>query len=290
MTFSFKVKEELCCLKNETEYDIYEIYGILSYAKIFNESSKNILKTENSLLCSKISEILSEHFGVITEAVSRKNFSNELYILNMPINEDRVKILKRFRNFDYKTFSQRALSFFLRGIFLICGNLTEPSLGYHLEFSVLNEEKAKHLKEILSNLDLELHVNCVYKSNRFVVYMKSFDNIIDFLTFIGATKSVMELLQIKMLKEARNQINRTNNFETANINKTVVAATEQILAIKEIQKKIGLNHLPSKLKELALLRLKNPQASLKELGDILTPKLSRSGVNHRMNKLMRFIK
>lgn len=290
MTFSCKVKEELCYLKNEAEDEVYEIYGILSYAKIFSESSENILKTENGLLCNKISEILSERFGVITETICRKNFSSDLYILNVPINEDRIRILKKFKGLDYKTFNQKALSLFLRGIFLVCGNLAEPSLGYHLEFSVLNEEKVEHLKEILSGLGLELHVNCVYKRNRFVVYMKSFDNIMDFLTFIGATASVMELVQVKMLKEARNQINRTNNFETANINKTVVAATEQILAIKEIEKKIGLNSLPGELKELALLRLKNPQASLKELGESLMPKLSRSGVNHRMNKLMHFIK
>ena len=120
--------------------------------------------------------------------------------------------------------------------------------------------------------------------------MKAYENIVDFLTFIGVQASVMDIIQVKMLKEVRNQINRTTNFEAANINKTAIAATEQILAIRKLKKTKRFEKLTPELKELANLRLNNPQMSLKELGENLSVKLTRFSVNYRLKKIVAFAK
>ena len=108
----------------------------------------------------------------------------------------------------------------------------------------------------------------------------------DLLTYLGAPAAAMELMQVKMLKEVRNQINRRTNFETANLDKTASAAARQVLAIQKIAESTGLGELPEELRELAELRLQNPEMSLRELGESLSPPLSRSGVNHRLQRIV----
>ena len=120
----------------------------------------------------------------------------------------------------------------------------------------------------------------------FVVYSKGMEQVTDVLTYLGAQSAAMELMQVKMLKEVRNQVNRRTNFETANLGKTATAAARQLLAIQKIVASTGLGELPEDLRELAELRLQNPDMSLRELGETLSPPLSRSGVNHRLQRLV----
>ena len=112
------------------------------------------------------------------------------------------------------------------------------------------------------------------------------EQVTDVLTYLGAQSAAMELMQVKMLKEVRNQVNRRTNFETANLGKTATAAARQLLAIQKIVASTGLGELPEDLRELAELRLQNPDMSLRELGETLSPPLSRSGVNHRLQRLV----
>lgn len=292
LSFSSEIKSELCKIvpKNNSN-KLSEIYGMILFSKYFNEDNALILKTENKITCEKFADLISSCFNVISDIKIQKK---SLYSLNIPSETDRITILNYFKIKEYKSnlslnreyINENLIASFLRGVFLSCGNLAEPSINYHLEWSVKSLEFAKILQKILSYTNLNLHVNYTLKKSNYLVYLKSYDNIVDFLAFIGCQARVMDIIQVKMLKEVRNQVNRTTNFETANFNKTVVAATEQILAIKKLKKSKKFESLSLELKELANLRLNNPEMSLKELGENLSIKISRSGVNHRLKKLI----
>lgn len=294
MSFSSEIKSELCKIVSKNMNDnLSEIYGMILFSKYFNENNGLILKTENKIICEKFAKLISSCFNVISNTKIQKK---SLYSLSIPNKNDRISILNYFKinvdklNLNREYINETHIASFLRGIFLSCGNLAEPSINYHLEWNVKTLKFAKILQKILSDIDLNLHVNYTLRKNNYLVYLKSYDNIVDFLAFIGCQARVMDMIQVKMLKEVRNQINRTTNFEAANINKTVVAATEQILAIKKLKKTRKFENLPPELKELANLRLNNPQMSLKELGENLSIKISRSGVNHRFKKLIELSK
>ena len=135
---------------------------------------------------------------------------------------------------------------------------------------------------------LGLQPGTVNRKGRFIVYVKGGESVTDLLTYLGAKNAAMESMQAKMLKEMRNNLNRRNNFETANIDKTASAAARQLLAIERIMGTVGLDALPEDLREIAALRWENPELSLRELGEHLSQPLSRSGVNHRLRRIVEF--
>ena len=170
----------------------------------------------------------------------------------------------------------------------MCANVANPNKEYRIDFTLSNQEAAQLLKNLLSHIkNIKLTPNIIDRNGSFIVYFKGNEKVADFLTYIGAPLAAMELIQVKMLKEIRNYVNRTTNFETANINKMASAAATQITKIELIAKEKGLDWLPDKLQELAKLRLENPDMSMKELGESLRVPISRSGVNHRLNKIMK---
>ena len=176
---------------------------------------------------------------------------------------------------------------FLRGVFLSCGTITDPQNGYHLEFVVPFMELSKSLYALIVSLeDLSVKAKLTKRKNNFIIYIKDSSDIIDFLAYIGASASAMEMMQIKMMKEFRNYVNRTNNFETANISKTASAAAIQIEAINALKKRGIFRKLDDDLKELAQLRIDNPDMSLRELGENLSVPITRSGVNYKIKKLL----
>ena len=167
------------------------------------------------------------------------------------------------------------------------GTMTNPARDYHMEFACASLEEAQALCSFLEYLpELSITPGVTKRKGQYVVYVKGSEQITDLLAFIGANKAAMEFMQVKMVKEVRNYVNRTTNFETANIGKTASAAAGQLEAIRKIQQVRGLASLPEELRELAELRLENPEFSLRELGESLTPPITRSGVNHRMKRLL----
>ncbi len=301
MTFSSKLKKELCKINNDNNFNLAKIYGLILFSKSFDLDNSLILKTENKTICLNFSKMLSEIFNIISDTITQKSLKKNIYILKISNKEDRLVLLAYFylranscKNLTFlenKILKNKDLiPHFLSGVFLSCGVITNPSLDYRIEWNVYSEELAVMLKNLLSSLNLKLHVHMITRKSSFIVYIKSYDNITDLLTFMGAPNSSMELIQVKMLKEVRNQINRTTNFETANFNKTVVASTEQIMAIEKIKREIGFENLPDELRELAKLRLENREMSFKDLGERLSKPLSKSGVNYRMKKLLNFLK
>lgn len=172
---------------------------------------------------------------------------------------------------------------FLRGIFLVAGSITNPHSGYHLELVAGNFERATRIQEIMGVFELEAKI--AERKKNCIVYMKEGASIVDFLNVIGAHVALMEFENVRILKEMRNSINRQVNCETANIKKTVSAASRQTADIQYIRDTIGIGKLSENLSQIAKLRLDNPEVSLKELGEMLEPPIGKSGVNHRLRKL-----
>ncbi len=213
--------------------------------------------------------------------------------LQNTLNTDCNKLSDLFKLFNSaqteknKEHQKNIYAEFLRKVFINYGNIINPEIEYHLELDINSPD--------LSNLIIYTFKNCdalgytpgiTQRRNHIVLYLKGSEKITDFLVFIGASKSAMELMQIKMVKEVRNNINRTTNFETANLSKITNSSTEQINAIKKIKHTIGIESLPEHLKEIALIRINNPYLSLKELSKLYTPPISKSGINHRLKKLI----
>lgn len=172
---------------------------------------------------------------------------------------------------------------FLKGIFLAVGSVNNPEKAYHLEMVFESQWMAMEVCSVLR--DMEIEGKLVQRKKYYVVYMKDGSTIVDFLNIIGAPLALMEMENIRIFKDVKNLVNRRVNCETANINKTVSASRKQIEDIRLIEACMGFQKLPEPLKQLAELRLEEPDASLKELGEMLNPPVTKSGVNHRLRKL-----
>ena len=172
---------------------------------------------------------------------------------------------------------------FIRGAFLSIGSMSNPEKGYHLEFVCENEQQAAQIQAALADFEIEGKV--VQRKRYQVVYLKESEGIVELLNVMGAHQSLMSLENLRILKDMRNSINRKVNCEAANITKTVNAATKQIEDIMYIKEHYGFHNLSDQLREIAEVRLDYPDATLKELGEYLNPKVGKSGVNHRLRKL-----
>jgi len=172
---------------------------------------------------------------------------------------------------------------FIRGAFLASGSISDPEKFYHFEIVCAARPKAEQLKNMIATFGLDAKI--VVRKKYYVVYIKEGSQIVDILNVMEAPISLMELENIRILKEMRNSVNRQVNCETANINKTVSAAVKQIEDITYIKDTIGFDGLPENLEQMARLRLLRPDATLKELGEALDPPVGKSGVNHRLRKL-----
>lgn len=172
---------------------------------------------------------------------------------------------------------------YLRGAFLAGGSINNPEGTYHLEIISNDAHHADALCLLLNRFKLGAKVST--RKNWQVVYLKESEHIVEFLGFIGAHHALLEFENVRVLKDMRNQVNRLVNCETANLNKTVDAAVRQLENIQLVAETLGLHTLPPALRDMAELRLEYPDASLKELGEMLRPKVGKSGVNHRMRKI-----
>ena len=172
---------------------------------------------------------------------------------------------------------------FLRAAFLFCGTISNPEKAYHIEFSTPNVQFAQTVMEMLNKFEIDAKNTC--RKAKEVVYLKGSDGIADVLTLLGAHKSVLAMENIKITKGLRNQVNRQMNCDSSNINRAMLTAERQIADIRLIEEEIGLDKLPKSLRDVAEVRLNNPETSLSGLGELLVPELGKSGVNSRLRKL-----
>jgi hypothetical protein len=184
---------------------------------------------------------------------------------------------------DVNVNGDRETGLFLRGVFLARGTVSDPSQNYHLEINIPDENKADKLLNLISESGIPIKKGV--RKRRPILYIKESESISDFLTFIGAGVNSMEIMNAKILKEVRNNVNRAVNCDAANIEKTTRAAANQIENIELIFDRKGVDFLSQELKQVAKLRLNNFEMSLKEIGDACEPRLSRSGVFHRLEKI-----
>ena len=239
-------------------------------------------------------------FDVENEAIARKCFTflkKTFNINNVMREEDEEKVFQALHLYDEERRiippdtpvnallikNNCCVRAYLRGAFLCAGSMSDPEKSYHLEFVCTRPEQAGQLKRIIQEFQIE--AKTIKRKKYYVVYLKEGSGIVDLLNVIGAHVSLMNLENLRIVKEMRNSINRRVNCEAANITKTVTAASRQIEDILLIKKRCGFENLPDNLRQMAEIRLEYPEAPLKELGEYLEPAVGKSGVNHRLRKL-----
>ena len=172
---------------------------------------------------------------------------------------------------------------YIREAFIKSGSINNPNKKYHLQIMFKSNKKAEEMRILLSNFDINAKI--IKKEKECMLYLKDGEEISNFLALIGANNGVLRFEEVRVIKETRNEINRIVNCETANLNKTINASVKQIEDIKLIKRMKKFNSLPDNLKEIAEVRIENPDMSLEELGKQLSKSISKSGVNHRLKKI-----
>lgn len=275
MSFSYDVKEELSSIKNYKNTEILEaeFLGYILTGNATLEDGKVVYITENEYNIERLFKILfalkieyePEIKGKFFEAIIDSQAVTDRFLKFANVNDDEIK-----KNI-------------IKGAFLGAGSVTDPEKNYHLEISFGDRKNAEFILNLCKTYNIEFKILEV--NSKYVLYIKEGEQISAFLACIGANKAVLKFEDIRVYKEMKNNVNRIVNMETANLNKTIDAAILQIEDIKLIKEKNKFDDMPEELKEVAILRLENPEASLKEIGEMLENHLSKSGVNHRLKKI-----
>ncbi len=305
MSFSSRVKDELSGKVSPARHcQIAEVAAIISMCGRIQISEHDHycvkIHTENVAVARKYFTLLRKTFNICTDVSIRQgvgSHQNRTYTVGIRRHGDAFRVLQAAKLLDafgeieenlslaqnvviQKSCCKRA---FLRGAFLAAGSISDPERFYHFEIACIAEAKAKQLRELILSFGLDARI--VRRRKYFVVYIKEGSQIVDMLNVMEAPLSLMELENIRILKEMRGSVNRKVNCETANIGKTVSAAVKQIDDIIYIRDTVGFGGLPGNLREAAEVRLSLPEATLKELGEALDPPVGKSGMNHRLRRL-----
>lgn len=300
MSFSTTTKEELARLQGKKRCcDIAEIASLIRMHGTLQISSNQKyslnVTTENAAVARKIFNLAKDLLKLPVDIVVRRKLrlkKNNSYLVKIYPHglEDLQKIGLVNQEGEIQSGIDRNLvktrcdqKAYLRGAFLAGGSISNPEGNYHLEIITNDEVLAKDISALLNNFKLNAKVST--RKRFHVVYLKESNHIFEFLALIGAHTAVLEFENIRILKGMRNQVNRIVNCETANLSKTVDASVRQLENIRLIEQTIGIKTLPENLQTIAKVRLQFPDFSLKELGEILCPKVGKSGVNHRLRKI-----
>jgi len=285
LSFSGEVKEELC---KQYASSVHCIYAELAAIVLFGDRRRT--KPDQMDNLPQNGEI-KVFLGTENDFVRQKAFTLCQKNINIRVDTKRG-ILTFSAEFQKEHFApdldgalkrQCCRRAFLRGAYLCVGSMSNPGKSYHLEFDCVREAEAHLLQELIGSFDIPAKI--VERKKYYVVYVKEGSAICDMLNIMGAHVSLMDFENCRIVKEVRNSVNRKVNCETANITKTVNAAAAQVRDIMLIQETVGLEELPKNLREVAELRLEYQEATLQELGNMLTPPVGKSGVNHRLRKL-----
>ncbi|GEK90464.1 DNA-binding protein WhiA [Alkalibacterium kapii] len=299
MSFAFEVKKELTMLEVHPEHAKAELAALIrmngTLSILDHEFLLNI-QTENAAIARRIYSLIKDNFDVESELLVRKKMKlkkNNVYIVRLKGGSEVV--LKELGIMDGMLYhghvqaeiknNKQKIKSYLRGAFLAGGSVNSPDTSrYHLEIHSSYEEHNNDICDMMQRFDMNARVH--ERRNGYIVYLKESEKIADFLALIGATSSMFRFEDVRIVRDMRNSVNRLVNCENANLNKTIDAASRQIENIKLIEQMKGLDTLPEKLKEMAVVRVENPDISLKELGDLLpNGGVSKSGVNHRLRKI-----
>lgn len=293
MSFSGDIKEELSKINNLANKELVkaEFIGYLMSNNISLTKNKIKYSTENQYNINRFNKILN-NLGIDYNI----EFTRKVYIISF--NKSCFEGLDYVENgieIDQKVIENLCIknkdAFYkaiVRGAFLGGGSLNNPNNKYHMEILFSTQENAKLIMSILKEFGINSKI--LARKHSFSIYIKEAEEISKLLALLGANKAVLNFEEIRVVRDTRNNVNRLVNCETANLNKTINAAVTQIEAIRYIKKKRRFDELPDSLKEIAEVRLNNPDASLVEMGAMLESPIGKSGVNHRLKKICEIAK
>ncbi len=290
ITFSQQVKSELCTKEKKNYKPCCKTalcYGLTCFAKYFDEKGL-VIHTDYKFIADyaqKVFDDIDLH-GEIT----KRNSKGFEFAIKEPFEVE--KLLAFFgrtgketnMRIDQTIFTcEDCYAKFLIAAFLSVGTITNPQKEYALEFVIGKYNLSNDFVELLQSMGFIPRVNM--RKGNYVIYFRASEQIEDLLVLMGANKAAFEMMNSKVLKEIRNNVNRVSNSETANIKKAVLAAEKHLQNIDFLESRNMLNHLPDDLLEIAMLRKKHPEYSLQELGELCAPPLSKAGVSHRLKKI-----
>jgi len=304
MSFSNDVRNELArIIPEKTCCQKAELSALLMLRANVGQDQNGerclITTVENATPARKIYRLLKETYGLsstVRVQEKRRFKKSRLYVVETPLDKSNgdgwlqdleltSKSLKGQVNWPLisKNCCKRA---YLRGIFIARGFINRPEGNYHLEIVLNDSRLVSDVQKIMRKLDIEARVS--ERKNSLLLYIKESEKIVDFLRIVEASKALLDFENVRIVKSMRNQVNRQVNCETANLAKTVDASVRQVEMIERLLHKIGVKGLPPNLRELAILRIDHPDNTLKEMGIMLNPPLTKSGVAYRMKKLESF--
>ncbi|AOZ92721.1 DNA-binding protein WhiA [Paenibacillus crassostreae] len=299
MSFAAETKKELTRVEGQACCEKAELSALIRMNGSVQLSNKKVIldiSTENAAIARRIYTLIKKFFQAHTELLVRKKMrlkKNNVYIVRIPAQVQ--EILKELHivseGFLFTQDIQSGLirkkcckRAYLRGAFMAGGSVNNPEgSSYHLEIYSMYEDHCKALVDLAN--EFNLNARFIERKKGFVLYIKEGEKIIEFLSLIGAHQSLFKFEDVRIMRDMRNSVNRIVNCETANLNKTISAAVRQIENIKLLQREVGLDNLPEKLREVAEVRLVHPDMNLKEVGEMLKGTVSKSGVNHRLRKI-----
>ena len=287
MSYSTVAKNELCQIRPESDCcALAEAYGLLLYSRLLSEGHDSYA-TETKEIAMLMGETTASVCGVYTDVITlpKSNSNGHRYIVKIPNAEQKKLICSRFAGTNGGILDKECcVAAFLRGVFIVCGTVTEPSRDYHMEFLAGSERRCEILSDTLGRIGL--HGNKLQRGDRWLFYIKGADDIISLMKKMGSMYSVQSIEQTKNVRDFRNNANRLVNCDQANIDRTLSASAQQCAAIRRLIQKCGYVGIPPELREIARLRLENPEMTLRELSESLSEPITRSGVNHRLKKLI----
>lgn len=290
-SFSYNIKEEILSGINSRDKADAALLGLLTFANALDDK-RIMLLTENELVKdffkNNAERICGD--GCVSVERSSKRGEQTLYTIDIIGDDNRIELLSYLQIDSSRRLAEDDLPkdnlcpYVIAGAFLACGSVNNPMKKYHLEFVVPTLDLCNDLGFLLVE---KYGILCKHaeRGQSNIVYLKESENIIDMLTLMGASNGSIELMNVKIEKDMRNKINRAVNCDNANIEKALRASERQIKDIELIDSTVGLSALSESLREIALLRYENPDLNLSQLGELVTPSISRSGVNHRFQKI-----
>lgn len=279
MSFSSQIKEKL----SEAEFvcpkcAVYETAGALAFGGVVNGHCIKF-STENESVAKRVKSNIFETFGIDAE-ITKGARTRRIEINDVYSAENITGGISPEGDIPFSC----CRAAYARGAFLGGGSVTDPKKGYHLEFDTRDNDTARYLAKILSRDGIDAKIT--ERKGYYVLYIKGSDRIADLLGYMGAASGTFEMYSIQIEREMRNSINRRVNCETANTNKAAMASGKHLVAIKKIRNANKWDKLPDVLKEIGELREEYPEDSLKELGEKTDPPIGKSGVNHRLNRII----
>ena len=282
MSFSHGVKEELYKHIGQARHcELAELSALMEFSGSMADLT---VLSENEMFVRKCFTLLEKTFNITGYALTETEKSGRKHYLLSSSDEDekeRVRIALTGSTLTERACCKRA---YLRGAFLASGSVSDPGKSYHLEIVAASDEDVERLLKLFEAF--EISAKATERKNSQVVYIKDGEKIADALNVMEAGLSFMDYENVRIYKGVMNSVNRRVNCETANIGKTVSAAVKQIEAIEYAVSLPEYEELPEPVKEVARLRLRYPEISLKELGEMCEPRVGKSGVNHRLRKIM----